>query len=90
MGMKERRRHRRFPFARHLRISGDPPLGEITVDARDVSERGLSFVSDVPVTVGELLILGLRRGDEFRVQIKVRNVRPEGARYVVGAERTSW
>jgi hypothetical protein len=88
--MKERRRHRRFPFARHLRICGDPPLGEVVVDARDVSERGLSFVSDVPIAVGELLILALRRDDGFKVQIKVRNVRPEGARYVVGAERTSW
>ena len=88
--MMERRRHRRFPFARHLRITGDPPLGEILVDARDVSERGLSFVSDVPMQVGELLILALRQNEGFRVQIKVRNVRAEGARYVVGAERTSW
>ncbi len=88
--MKERRRHPRFPFGRHLRISGDPPLGEITVDARDVSERGLSFVSDVPVAVGELLILALVRAPETKVQIKVRNVRHEGSRYIVGCERTAW
>lgn len=88
--MRERRRHPRFTFGKHLRISGDPPLGEIVVDARDVSERGVSFVSDVQVAVGELLILALQREPETKVQIKVRNVRAEGRRYVVGAERTSW
>lgn len=88
--MMERRRHPRFPFGRHLRISGDPPLGEITVDALDVSERGLAFVSDVPVAVGELLIMALERDPGIRVQIKVRNVRPNGPRYIVGAERTAW
>jgi hypothetical protein len=87
--MRERRRHPRFPSGHHLRLRADPPVGTIFVDARDVSERGLSFVSDVPLAVGELLVLALRRDDSFKVEVKVRNVRPDGARYVVGAERTS-
>jgi PilZ domain len=87
--MPERRRHRRFPFARHLRLLADPPVGAITVDARDVSERGLSFITDIPFAIGELLILALRRDDSFRVEIKVRNVRRDGVHYIVGAERTS-
>jgi hypothetical protein len=87
--MRERRRDHRFPFAKHLQLLGDPPVGKIVVDARDVSERGLSFVTDVPLAIGELLVLALQRDDSFRVEVTVRNVRREGPRFVVGAERTS-
>ena len=87
--MRERRRDTRFPFAKHLQLRADPPVGVVVVDARDVSARGLSFLSDVPLAVGELLVLALQRDDSFRVEVMVRNVRAEGPRFVIGAERTS-
>jgi len=85
----ERRRHSRFPFAHHLQVRADPPVGRILVNARDISERGLSFETDARLAVGQLIILGLRHADDFLVEAKVRNVRVEGGRYIVGAERTS-
>ena len=85
----ERRRHRRFPFARHLQVRGDPPVGRFVADVRDISERGVSFATDVRLAVGELIVLGLRHDDAFLVEATVRNVRVEDGRYVVGVERTS-
>jgi len=87
--MTERRRHPRFPFATHLRLCADPPVGTVVVDALDVSERGMSFVTDVPLSIGELLVLGLHREASFKVEVKVRNVRRDGERFVIGAERTT-
>lgn len=87
--MIERRRHVRFPFERHLQVRADPPIGRIVVDAHDVSESGLSFTTEQHLAVGDLIVLGLRDDDFFLVEATVRNVRKEGDRYVVGAERTS-
>jgi hypothetical protein len=85
----DRRRHQRFPFDRHLQVRADPPVGHIVVDARDVSESGLSFVTAAPLSVGDLIVLGLRGEDFFLVEATVRNVRTEGGQFIVGAERTS-
>jgi hypothetical protein len=84
----ERRRHPRFPFERHLQVRADPPVGRIVVDARDVSERGLSFTTDAKMAVGDLIVLGLRNEDFFLVEATVRNVREEDGHFVIGAERT--
>jgi len=85
----ERRRHPRYPFARHLQVRGDPPVGEFVAEVRDISERGVSFVTDVRLQVGELVVIGLRKDLGFLVEATVRNVRVDGGRYVVGVERTS-
>jgi hypothetical protein len=86
---EERRRHQRFPFDRHLQVRADPPVGRIIVDAKDVSESGLSFVTAARLSVGDLIVLGLRGEDFFLVEATVRNVRAEGDHFIVGAERTS-
>ena len=57
------------------------PLGE----AHDISERGFSFESVAPMSVGDLIVLGLRNEDYFLVEATVRNVRQEGDHYVIGA-----
>ncbi len=85
----ERRRYPRFPFERHLQVRADPPVGRIVVEARDVSEAGLSFRTDQRFAIGDLIVLGLRDEDFFLVEVTVRNVREEGGCFVVGAERTS-
>jgi hypothetical protein len=85
----ERRRQARFPFERHLQVRADPPVGRILVEARDVSEIGLSFFSDAALAIGDLIVLGLRDEDFFLVEVTVRNVRREGERFVIGAERTA-
>ncbi len=87
--MVERRRHVRFPFERHLQVRADPPIGRIVVDAHDVSESGLSFSTRQELAIGDLIVLGLRDDDFFLVEATVRNVRKEGDRFIVGAERTS-
>jgi hypothetical protein len=87
--MVERRRHVRFPFERHLQVRADPPVGRIVVDAHDVSESGLSFATPQEMSIGDLIVLGLRDDDFFLVEATVRNVRKEGDHYIVGAERTS-
>jgi hypothetical protein len=84
----ERRRHPRFPFERHLQVRADPPVGRIVVEARDVSDIGLSFISEAALAVGDLIVLGLRDEDFFLVEATVRHVRREGERFVIGAERT--
>jgi PilZ domain len=85
----ERRRHPRYSFARHLQVRGDPPVGRFVAEVRDVSERGVSFVTDVRLSVGELVVIGLRHDAGFLVEATVRNVRVEDGHYVVGVERTS-
>ena len=87
--MGERRRHPRYPFVAHLMIRADPPIGQMTVEARDVSESGFSFATREKLLVGDLIVLGLRNDDQFLVEATVRNVREEGDHFVVGAERTS-
>ena len=86
--MVERRRHVRFPFERHLQVRADPPVGRIIVDAKDVSESGLSFTTHESLTVGDLIVLGLQNDDFFLVEATVRNVRREGDYFIVGAERS--
>jgi hypothetical protein len=86
--MVERRRHVRFPFERHLQVRADPPIGRIVVNAQDVSESGLSFSTEQQLSVGDLIVLGLRDDDFFLVEATVRNVRKEGDHWVIGAERT--
>jgi PilZ domain len=87
--MVERRRHVRFPFERHLQVRADPPVGRIVVDAKDVSESGLSFTTNEKLVVGDLIVLGLQNDDFFLVEATVRNVRQEGDHFIVGAERSS-
>jgi hypothetical protein len=87
--MVERRRHVRFPFERHLQVRADPPVGRIVVDAKDVSESGLSFTTTMKLAVGDLIVLGLQNDDFFLVEATVRNVRAEGDHFIVGAERSS-
>ena len=83
----ERRRHARYPFERHLEVRAPAPLGSMLVRAHDISESGFSFASDVPLNVGDRIMLGLRHDDDVYVEAEVRNVRIEGAHFLVGAER---
>jgi hypothetical protein len=83
----ERRRHARYPFERHLELRAPEPHGRLIVHAYDISESGFSFVSDVCLAVGDRIQLALRHDDDFFVEATVRNVRAEGERFVMGAER---
>jgi hypothetical protein len=84
--MTERRRHTRYPFERELEVRAPDPLGHLLVRANDISASGFSFVSDLELQVGDVLILG-SEGDGFLVRATVRNVRPANGGFVVGAER---
>ena len=81
----ERRRHARYPFERHLEVRA--PEGRMVVRANDISQGGFSFVSDKPLSVGDHIVLGLRHDDDFLVEATVRNIRADGERFIVGAER---
>jgi hypothetical protein len=83
----ERRRHVRYPFERPLELRAPDPLGRLVVRAHDISESGFSFVSDVSLSVGDRIELALRHDDNFFVEATVRNVRPDGDRFLIGAER---
>lgn len=83
----ERRRHVRFPFERHLEVRAPDPHGRMVVPARDISESGFSFTSEVSLAIGDRILLGLRHDDDHYVTAEVRNVRSEGGLFVVGAER---
>jgi hypothetical protein len=83
----ERRRHARYPFERHLEVRAPEPLGNMLVRAHDISESGFSFASDVPLKIGDRILLGLRHDDDVYVEAEVRNVRIEGGHFLVGAER---
>jgi hypothetical protein len=86
--MIEKRRHPRFPFGQHLQLRTEHPAGRIVVDAKDVSESGLSFTTEQKLSVGDVIVLGLKEDDLFLIEARVRNVRKQGDYYVVGAERT--
>ena len=83
----ERRRHARYPFERHLEVRAPAPHGRLLVRAHDISESGFSFASDVELHVGDRITLGLRNDDDVFVEAEVRNVRPVGAQFLIGAER---
>ena len=85
----ERRRHTRFPFERHVEVRAPAPHGRLLVRAHDICEHGFSFASDVELRVGDRIVLGLRHDDDVCVEAEVRNVRPAGAQFVVGAERVA-
>jgi hypothetical protein len=87
MGRAERRRHARYPFERHLEVRAPAPLGRLLVRAHDISESGFSFASDIELHIGDRIMLGLRHDDDVYVEAEVRNVRHEGAHFIVGAER---
>lgn len=61
--------------------------GPLLVRAHDISESGFSFATDVPLHVGDHLLLALRHDDDFLVEARVRSVRADGALFIVGAER---
>jgi len=86
-GSIERRRYVRYPFERHLEVRAPEPLGRMVVRANDISQGGFSFISDRPLHVGDPIVLGLRNDDDFLVEATVRNVRPFGEHFVIGAER---
>jgi hypothetical protein len=88
MKQQERRRHARFPFGRFLEVRAPAPVGKMLVRARDVSERGFSFATEVDLQVGDRIQLGLRHDEDVLVEATVRNVRQEGGFFIVGAERT--
>lgn len=83
----ERRRHPRYPFERHLEVRAPAPHGRMLVRAHDISEGGFSFFTEAPLHVGDRLLLGLRSDDDVLVEATVRNVRPAGDQFLVGAER---
>jgi len=83
----ERRRHVRYPFERSLELRAAD--GRMVVRAFDISESGFSFISELPLHVGERIELALRYDDEFYIVAMVRNVRDQEGRYLVGAERIS-
>jgi hypothetical protein len=84
----ERRRHARYPFERHLEVRAPEPIGKLIVRAHDISESGFSFLSGVSLAIGARILLGLRNDDDFLVEATVRNVRPDGDHFLIGAERT--
>jgi hypothetical protein len=84
---QERRRHVRYPFGRHLEVRAAAPVGKILVKARDISERGFSFATEVSLQVGDRIQLGLRHDEDVLIEATVRNVRREGGCFIVGAER---
>jgi hypothetical protein len=86
---QERRRHERYPFGMHVEVRAPAPVGKMLVRARDVSERGFSFATEVCLQVGDRIQLGLRHDADVMVDATVRNVRREGALFIVGAERVS-
>jgi hypothetical protein len=86
---QERRRHARFPFGRHLEVRAPAPIGKMLVRARDISERGFSFLTEVNLHVGDRIQLGLRHDEDVLVEATVRNVRREGELFVIGAERVA-
>lgn len=83
----ERRRHARYPFERHLEVRAPAPYGRLLVRAHDISESGFSFASEVELHVGDRITLGLRHDDDVFVEAEVRNVRPVGETFLIGAER---
>jgi hypothetical protein len=83
----ERRRHARYPFELHVEVRAAAPFGKLLVRAHDISESGFSFASEQELHIGDRILLGLRSDDEVYVEAEVRNVRPAGAQFIVGAER---
>jgi hypothetical protein len=84
----ERRRHARYPFGGHLEVRAPAPVGKMLVRARDISESGFSFATEVSLQVGDRIQLGLRHDEDMLVEATVRNVRLEGGSFIVGAETT--
>jgi hypothetical protein len=83
---QERRRHARYRFGFHLEVRGPAPIGKMLVRARDISERGFCFATEVSLQVGDQIELGLRSDPDVVAAATVRNVRREAGWYVVGAE----
>jgi hypothetical protein len=83
----ERRRHVRYPFERPLDVRAPAPLGDMVVLAHDISQSGFSFVTEQALAIGDRIVLALRNDDDFFVEATVRNVRPHGAQFLIGAER---
>jgi hypothetical protein len=83
------RRHPRFALGTpiEIRVSGTPSWA--TVVPRDVSESGMSFLSERPLDVGQpvRVCARARTGSSCIISGVVRRVVPFGDLYIIGVER---
>ncbi len=89
MRVGERRRDERRPFESHIEMQVSGEIYWLTVASRNLSQGGLSFVTAVPLSIGETICLGLRlsgEGEQLIVEARVRSVTARQNDFVVGVE----
>jgi hypothetical protein len=80
------RRHQRYALDGEVEVRAGEHANRLTVQARDLSESGFSFISEIPLLEGEHVWICPRYARGTRLLATVRHVECRAGLWVMGVE----